>query len=221
MIHEKEKKAFTMIELIMVIIVLGILAAVALPRLGRDLRQSAADNVLSAIRYTQHLALTDNKENPAKGNWQKTLWQIRFEHPTGGWIYKVGANNNGGTNINKNEAAIDPANGKLLFSSDGVMDSDESPNIFLERNFAITDVTFNDCKNGRDKTLDTNTSMHIAFDYLGRPHRGVTKGGSNDSSTVVTNKDCLITFDVQDSSSFAIQVDRETGYAHIVDQNAS
>jgi len=60
----RNKSAFTMIELILVIVVLGILAALAMPRVDRDSRQEAADNILSAIRYTQHLALMDNKTNP-------------------------------------------------------------------------------------------------------------------------------------------------------------
>ncbi len=74
----KHKKAFTMIELVFVIVVLGILAALALPRIERDIRQEAADNILSAIRYTQHLALTDNKTDPFDPNWQNKLWKIQF-----------------------------------------------------------------------------------------------------------------------------------------------
>ena len=74
----KHKKAFTMIELVFVIVVLGILAALALPRMDRDLRQEAKDNLLSDICYTQHLALTDNKTNPADPNWQSKLWKITF-----------------------------------------------------------------------------------------------------------------------------------------------
>lgn len=56
--------AFTMIELVFVIVVLGILSALAMPRIDRDLRQEAKDNILSSIRYTQHLALIDEKTNP-------------------------------------------------------------------------------------------------------------------------------------------------------------
>ena len=62
----KQSKAFTMIELVFVIVVIGILAALALPRIERDLRQEAADNILAAIRYTQHLALNDNKTDPSR-----------------------------------------------------------------------------------------------------------------------------------------------------------
>ena len=74
----KKKEAFTMLELVFVIVVLGILAALALPRIDRDLRQEAGDNILSAIRYTQHLALNDDKINPSINDWQKSLWQVRF-----------------------------------------------------------------------------------------------------------------------------------------------
>ena len=212
-----------MIELIMVIIVLGILAAMALPRLGRDHRQEAADNVLSAIRYTQHLALTDNKENPAFANWQRALWQIRFENIGNRWIYWVGANNNRGNNINQNEAAIDPATGKLLYSINNIMDNDESPRIFLTDNYGINGIVFtNNCQNtGPNAPNVAANNRSIAFDYVGRPHRGVTIGGSNDDRTVVTSGDCLITFTLQTGESFQIQIMRETGYAFIVGQAAS
>jgi len=215
-----------MIELIMVIIVLGILAAVALPRLGRDLRQSAADNVLSAIRYTQHLALTDSKENKRvvnNTNWQSALWQMRFNNYGGEWVYSVWSNDDFDNNVDANEPAIDPANGKLLHSANAVMDGDESPNIFLTRNFAINNVGFNGCVNtGPNAPNVAGGSRHIAFDYLGRPHRGVTVAGSNDSRTAITsNPGCIITFTLQTGENFQIQIENETGYAHIVNQNAS
>ena len=62
-----------MIELVMVIVVLGILAVLAMPRLDRDLRQEAGDNILSAIRYTQHMALMDDVTNPNDNEWQKAF----------------------------------------------------------------------------------------------------------------------------------------------------
>ena len=57
----KNKKAFTMLELVFVIVVSGILAATFIPRFDRDNLQEAADQVISHIRYTQHLAMVDDK----------------------------------------------------------------------------------------------------------------------------------------------------------------
>ena len=49
-----------MIELIIVIVVVGILAAVMMPRLERDPAREAAEQVAKDIRYTQHLAMVDD-----------------------------------------------------------------------------------------------------------------------------------------------------------------
>ena len=207
-----KRMAFTMIELVFVIVVLGILAALAMPRLDRDIRQEAADNILSAIRYTQHLALTDNKHKFDRSDWQKALWQIRF--PTSGsGSYSIGTNMDYDNNIDADEAAIDPANGKIMHSSA----TNASPNIDITKKYGINNITFNGCA-GKSRS----TAMHIAFDNLGRPHRGVTQGAKNNYATYVNNGDCTITFDAPAfSSSLTIQIKQETGYAFIVGQDAS
>ncbi len=71
--------AFTMIELVFVIVVLGVLASLAMPRLDRDIQQEAADSILSDIRYTQHLALRDYKHEFNNTDWQKAFWKVSFE----------------------------------------------------------------------------------------------------------------------------------------------
>ena len=86
----KHTKAFTMLELVFVIVVLGILAALALPRMDRDLRQEAKDNILSAIRYTQHLALMDNKTNPLDANWQRiACGRLHSQHLQIIWLTSI------------------------------------------------------------------------------------------------------------------------------------
>ena len=64
----KTFRAFTMIELIFIIVVVGILAAVAIPRVERNGLIEAADQLSSHIRYTQQLAMNDNEFNATDPN---------------------------------------------------------------------------------------------------------------------------------------------------------
>jgi len=209
--------AFTMLELVFVIVVLGILAALAIPRLDRDLRQEAADNILSAVRYTQHLALLDNRHTFNSNVWQKSFWTIRFQ--ADGSFYTISSNIDYNLNVDQNEAAIDPANGKLFYSNDSIIDANESKNIFLNHNYGIDTVDFSNCQNTAN---GVNTSSHIAFDYMGRPHKGMYNTAANDYRTVM-NSDCSIRFKFIDTSinDIVVTIKKETGYASIVGNDES
>nr|WP_314392519.1 prepilin-type N-terminal cleavage/methylation domain-containing protein [uncultured Campylobacter sp.] len=74
----KFKKAFTMLELVVVIVVVGILALAALPRLDRDQLGSAVDDIMAAVRRTQLLAMQDNTFDPTDPNWNTRRWRIRL-----------------------------------------------------------------------------------------------------------------------------------------------
>ena len=77
----KFKKAFTMLELVVVIVVVGILALAALPRLDRDQLGSAVDDIMAAVRRTQLLAMEDNQFDPANQTnptWHTRRWRIRL-----------------------------------------------------------------------------------------------------------------------------------------------
>ncbi|MBR2156638.1 MAG: prepilin-type cleavage/methylation domain-containing protein, partial [Campylobacter sp.] len=75
----KTFRAFTMIELVFIIVVVGILAAVAIPRVERNGLIEAADQLSSHIRYTQQLAMNDNKFNANDDNWHRKGWRIEFD----------------------------------------------------------------------------------------------------------------------------------------------
>ena len=108
--------AFTMLELVFVIVVLGILATLAIPRLDRDLKQEASDSILSDIRYTQHLALRDNKHEFNNPQWQRAFWRVGFENcaASSGLYEYIGTDVNYGGGIDNDEAAVDPANGEKM-----------------------------------------------------------------------------------------------------------
>jgi Tfp pilus assembly protein FimT len=84
------KKSFTALELIFVIIIIGIISFISSPRINNTSLYQCADQVLSHIRYTQHLAMINNKFKPIPLNnsikekksvkyWFKGWWQIRFQ----------------------------------------------------------------------------------------------------------------------------------------------
>jgi len=203
----KHTKAFTMLELVFVIVVLGILASLALPRMDRDLRQEAKDNILAAIRYTQHLALNDDKTDPTDNTWQKKLWQIRFATSNitnKAFFYTVSSDADKDGSVDPEETAIDPANGKYMYNANADTDigSDESPNIFIGKTYGIDSIEFNGgCDNVK----------HIAFDHLGRPHTGIG-GASHDYSKYMTS-DCTIEFGFADGSTpLIVTIATETGH---------
>jgi len=219
-INPKNSSAFTMIELVFAIIVIGILASLVLPRIERDLTQEAVDSILSDIRYTQHLALMDNMHKFNKPKWQKAFWRIGFENcanSTGIYEY-IGSDKDYQGAIADNEAAVDPANGKKMIWSgtkeciDGG-DNNTSGRIFITKKYGIKTVTWGDA---------CNKSQYIGFDYLGRTHRGFAGDAitTPNYSTYLTST-CTITFTMSDDKNISISIAPETGYAQIIDQNGS
>ncbi len=224
-----KRSAFTMLELIMVIVVLGILAVIAMPRLDSDRRQEAADNILSSIRYTQSLALIDNKNDRTgsglvvamRTNWQRGLWHIRFSSYNGGnkWFYTISSSRDGDGNVDQDETTIDPSNGKFMYNlaGDGTIDASESPNIFISEMYGVNNVDFSNCTGATGRNQGANTARHIAFDYMGRPHKGIY-AATNDYATVM-HADCIIRFTFLDGNiPLEININSETGYAYIVGQ---
>ena len=207
------KSAFTMLELVMVIIVIGIISSLALPRISRDISQEASDIVLSAIRYTQHLALMDDKTNPTDGNWQQKLWQIQFSNSGGKWFYTISSDTNQDQVVDKEETAVDPVNGKRFYNenSDDTIDLDDSPNVFLSQKFEINSVDFTG--------VGCSSKKQIAFDHLGRPFSNIDNA-TNDFAKYMST-DCKITIGFDGSADVKIIIKKETGYSFIEGQNNS
>ena len=212
-----KRSAFTMIELVFVIVVLGILAALAVPRMERDHKQEASDAILSNIRYTQHLALLDNKQKFDDDEWQRTFWQIKFEScgSGSGMFFSIGSDENKAGDLDRDETALDPANGKPMFwqntancSNGG--DSTVSSNIFLTKKYGVDSISSNGGCSGQ----------YIGFDHLGRPHVVFSSSDIPDNSSYMSQT-CTFTFALKTGGSFSIQIEPETGYAHIVGQEDS
>ena len=72
------KRAFSMLELVFIIVVIGILAAIIIPSTRTNPVAEAAIRLIENIRYTQHLALIDDKYDDNNATWYRNRWQIVF-----------------------------------------------------------------------------------------------------------------------------------------------
>ena len=218
------KKAFTMLELVVVIVVIGIIAAAALPRINDDHIAEAADQVMSHIRYTQHLAMQDSKFDPTDANWFKKRWSITFTRASfcGGkseWRYSVYHDDRNVTgNLNSaNEVARDPSDPSKFMSSGwaGISKANcanASSKYNLARKFGITNVELRGvCRDGNLQT--------ISFDEFGRPMRSVSTpdggGAARGYDRLVYNgQNCQIVLSTAKRTA-TITVTPETGFLQV------
>jgi len=207
-----KRMAFSMIELVMVIVVIGILASVFIPNLNKNIRQEAIDSIISDMVYTQQLALLDNKHNINDIKWQMTYWKWRYTlcSKTNKVFYSVSSDMNEKGNVNRKESAIDAYNGKYLYQSnyfckDGATSSeDDSPRVIISERFGIKSIL-----NGGSCEREVQS---IAFDSFGRPHRGI-ESYSSPNYKFLMKRNCSFTFSFfdEDIKPFTIIIEAITG----------
>lgn len=190
--------AFTMLELVIVIVVAGILSAVVLPRMERDSLREATSQVVRHIQYTQHLAMVDDVYDDTNGTWYKAMWRISFRSNN---CYVVSSNTDHNSNYDRNESATDPLRKTLLYSNNTcIQASSDNSDMFLQEKYGIDSITFNSaCGNNR----------FIAFDYLGRPHKTLSSSDDFVSSL------CMITLH-SGIREAVISITQETGYVKVL-----
>lgn len=77
----KNKEGFTLIELVMIIVILGILAAVALPKyqdMAREARQAVVDGVAGALKSAA--VITFAKNRGGKASFDAISAQLNYDH---------------------------------------------------------------------------------------------------------------------------------------------
>lgn len=190
-----------MIELIIIIVVVGILVAMVLPRLERDNLREAAEQVARHIRYTQHLAMIEDVYDNSSANWHRAMWRISFRSNN---CYVVSSNRDLNTNYDRSESAVDPLTDKYLYSDVSCsQQSTDNGDVFLADKYAIDNIALSSSCGG---------NRFIAFDNMGRPH--ATLGNPVD---LITSK-CRITLSASTRSA-VIEIHPQTGYTSITSIN--
>ena len=234
------KKSFTIIELIIVLLIISILVAVIIPRINSNKLLEAATQVVNHIRYTQHLALVDDKYNPNLTHWYRQRWQIAFSTAHSTRSYSIFSDSpsittgaydgNPSANITytKVEVARNPLDrfryliGVPNSNFDNSSTKRISTNLDIGNLYGIVDVKMSDGT--------TSTVKRILFDSFGRPYRGT--GASTATHPLNSPLDKIATStiliklcveacvgsnrEVNSDSEIIIAVEPETGYTHIL-----
>ncbi len=232
------KKALTTIELIFIVILIGIMSAVATSYFRDDKLALAAYQVLEHIRYTQHLALSEHKFDPKdvefkstpgylasrEGMYYRGWWQIRFQSiaPTNaangliGYSIYSDFDRQGGIDVtNVVNPAINPLDNKWFRLYDNCPNCSED--VFLDKKYDITNITFSaTCQdNGFRAAALASTAGVIVFDEKGRPYYGIANNAQNNPYQFLLTANCIITLTGAGGKVAEITIYPETGYAEI------
>ena len=190
------KKAFTMLELVFVIVVVGILSYFAASGFQRNTLREAADQVMSHIRYTQHLAMQDDKFVPSPEmssevglaaktleaqNWYKGRWNIFFSTTANNTIsYSIisdstKSNYDGNPNANFNspysEVAADPLDPTHYLIGTTYTSFDNDKDRYINKKLDLK-ATYGIIGLSISGGNTGSNATRIIFDTLGRPYRG-------------------------------------------------
>jgi len=223
-------KAFTMMELIFVLVVIGILAVVVIPNTRTNPLQEAAIQLVSHIRYTQHLSMVNDTYDANDANWYKKRWQINFGESTAANnvpAYSIFSDSAGSStgDIQESELARNPQNPQQVMTG-GTPNGPLSANrlsythpdfigmkkLNLGMSYGVTSYSLSGgCSNSR-----------ISFDNMGRPMKGdqSSMAGPYSAGTQrLITENCLITLS-DGNENIYITVTPETGYTCISDINS-
>lgn len=193
--------AFTMMELVFVLIVIGVLTVLAMPSFNRDPLAEATEQLANHIRYTQHLAMVDDRFDATNPQWYSEMWKLNIRQIGTNWFYEVfsdAAPYDGNSVVT--EEAIDPLTGKTL-GNNGVGITNVS------QKYGITNIAFTGGNNTKGSVVSS-----IAFDNLGRPYRDVESNLNMNWRDFLITTNMVITLTGQDKRQSTITIVPETGY---------
>jgi len=220
------KKAFTMMELVFVLVVMGIIAAVVIPNTRTNPLEEAAVQLASHIRYTQHLAMIDDKYNANDADWFKGRWQLVFSSSvfTGGadvYAYTIFSDQDHGSGYGgdpiESEMAKNPENSSQVMT--GGYNSTAAINYTNPSFKGMKKLNLGKSYGVSSISLDGGCDYkRISFDHLGRPITGdhsTMTGPYTASSQRLISADCNIVLKDSNDKNITITVTPETGYVKI------
>ncbi|MBR8465778.1 type II secretion system protein [Campylobacter sp. faydin G-140] len=206
------RRAFTFIEIVFVLVIISILSAIFAPKMKSNSLKLATEQIVSHIRYTQHLAVSDDKFSLSEDEWYKGYWRIYFYSENSGavWRYAVFFDERRRSTFSGNpnsldKVANDPSNAqkKLIsgFQKQNYDDKKLNKKLNLTKTYGINSVKLTNCG---------QRSTSIAFDNLGRPHSAMQNALR--ATDKMLSKDCVITLFDKNGNQAKITILKETGF---------
>ena len=211
------KKAFTLLELIIIIVIVGILSSIILSRTKDDSLEQAALQLMSHIRYTQHLAMMDDKIDRKDSKWMQKRWQIIFckqGNSNNKWAYTIFADTYGTSSgkPNKTEIAINPLNlnQRMTGGYNSAAELNVTHSTFigmktmnLGMTYGITNMSF-------------SCNQRIVFDYSGRPMKtDISSNIQSYESNQLMDNNCTISLS-NSNGTISLEVEKQTGYVKLL-----
>lgn len=223
------KKAFSLLELVLVVLILGIISGIANLNFSKDKLMEGAKQILNDIRYTRTLAMMQEDFRIgnlalAKREWYKSKWQLYFIKSSSAtqnqqtYTIFLDKNGDGNANLGKDrinsdkEIAVELMNPKKLMNSgqSGVISKDDkrtSKRFNIEKSFGITRVEFKGSCSG---------STRVIFDQFGRLYSPLkTAKRAFDKNLASRDEKCILRLSNKSGDNLCIVIENLSGFAYI------
>jgi prepilin-type N-terminal cleavage/methylation domain-containing protein len=198
------RRAFTFIEIIAVVVIVGILTAIVISSFKEDKIGLAKEEMILRLRYAQHLAVMDDKFNPEQGLWDRRRWRFNCNNARSCAVF---APSNPGGALVSSDFAVDPQDRTLLTGDcrglTDCSDANTTQRLALGLRWGISNIaTTNIATNGNCGGGD----LTIIFDEIGRPY--IINGGA----PALLSETCKITITNPEEGQESFCVEPETGF---------
>lgn len=185
------KKAFTLIEVIFIIVVVGILSTIAISRFNSKDLLRGAEMVARDIEYVKHLAVIDDNRVPndmlQTHNNNNNFWAITFIGIGGDPKMSIFKYTNPSVNYGTVQTAVVDYLDKEKFltltvrngKDDNIIDGSvikTSPRVWLKKTYSINKIDTSDC-NAEDYT-GRHSINTLFFNEEGIPYIANSSGGT-------------------------------------------
>jgi prepilin-type N-terminal cleavage/methylation domain-containing protein len=202
------RRAFTFIEIVVVVVIVGILTAIVISSFKEDNIELAKEEMILRLRYAQHLAVMEDKFNTEQGFWDRRRWRFHCSDATRSCAVLAPSQlTPAGVVINPpipSDFALDPQDRTLLtgdcMGAVGCSDLNTTQRLALGSKWGISRIEkSNNCRGAAGV-------LTIIFDEIGRPY------GLNGDTPELLNATCRITITHSQEGQESFCVEPETGF---------